>query len=89
MFLRVGSALVHIHAPPVTYFAAVNDCPTCGRPRRMLGAFAEWYGTTWTCAGCGDEWQDGERLERPFVRGWRQANVRRARERLAALGVQA
>jgi hypothetical protein len=80
---------IHIHAPAVAYFAAVNACPTCERPRRMLGAHAEWYGTTWTCVGCGDRWQDGERLERPFCQGWRRQNIEHARRRLAAIGVQA
>lgn len=80
---------VHIHAPAVTSFAAVNDCPTCERPRRMLGEHAEWYGTTWTCTGCGDRWQDGEMLERPFSPGWRRHNIERARARLATIGVQA
>lgn len=80
---------LHIHAPPVERFAAVNDCPTCQRPRRMLGEHAEWYGTTWTCAGCGDAWSDGEMHERPFSPGWRAQSIQRARARLADLGVQA
>ena len=80
---------IHIHAPKIEYIAAVNDCPVCERPRRMLGRFAEWYGTTWTCSGCGDEWGDGERLERPFSPGWRSRNILQARQKLAALGVTA
>ena len=80
---------VHIHCPPTTLFCGVNECPTCQRQRRMLGAFAEWYGTTWTCAGCGDSWADGEQLERPFARGWRQRSIRHARRQLATIGVQA
>jgi hypothetical protein len=36
----------------------------------------EWYGTMWTCLACGDQWADGELLERPFMRGWRWRNVR-------------
>jgi hypothetical protein len=88
-YLMLGNTLVHINAPRGRYFAAVNECPTCERPRRMLGWHVEWYGTTWTCAGCGDQWQDGERLERPFAPGWRQRNARHAREHLASVGVQA
>lgn len=80
---------LHIHAPPVTTFCGVNECPTCARPRRMLGEHAEWYGTTWTCAGCGDSWSDGERIERPFVPGWRQRSIKHARKVLAGIGVQA
>ena len=80
---------VYIYAPPSTAFAAVNDCSTCQRPRRMLGLRYEWHGTTWTCAGCGDEWADGERLERPFCPGWRRKNIEYARAKLATIGVQA
>ena len=42
-----------------------------------------------TVAGCGDMWQDGERLERPFCPGWRSKNIQHAREMLAFIGVQA
>lgn len=82
-------AVVHIHAPPATHFAAVNHCPVCMRSRRMLGSHVEWYGTTWTCAGCGDKWSDGELHERPFAPGWRRQSIERARKLLASLGVQA
>ena len=82
----------HIHINWTRYsetWCAVNDCPTCERPRRMLGQFQEYYGTTWTCAGCGDQWQDGEMLERPFCPGWRKDNIQRARKTLAEIGVNA
>lgn len=80
---------MHIHAPAGTYSAAVIDCPTCERPRRMLAWFVEWYGTTLTCAGCGDQWSDGEMLERPFAPGWRRKSIEHARAKLATIGVQA
>jgi transposase-like protein len=80
---------VHLHAPKGKHFAAVNHCPTCDRPRRMLGWFVEWYGTRWSCAGCGDSWNDGELEERPFAPGWRRTRIERARAGLEALGVQA
>lgn len=67
----------------------VIDCPTCMRPRRMLAQFQEWFGWTHTCAGCGDKWGDGERLDRPFAPGWRRKNIERARKALGAIGVQA
>ena len=70
-------------------FCRVNNCPTCERQRRMLGQFSEWYGTTLTCCGCGDQWTDGEMHERPFEPGWRQSNIRRARKVLDSIGVQA
>ena len=81
--------IVHIYAPKGDHFAQVNTCPTCERPRRMLGWCVEWHGTTWTCAGCGDQWTDGERHERPFAPGWRRRNIEHARAQLAQLGVRA
>jgi hypothetical protein len=81
---------VYIHAPrQLEEFCAVNFCPTCERPRRMYGRFVEWYGVDLICAGCGDEWHAGERAERPFAPGWRRRAIKHARERLAAIGVQA
>jgi hypothetical protein len=67
----------------------VHRCPTCERPRRMLAQFQEWYGWTVTCAGCGDTWQDGEMLERPFCPGWRRKSIEHARKILAGIGIQA
>lgn len=49
----------------------ITHCPTEQKRRRFSGRSAVWYGTTWTCCGCGDSWTDGERHERPFARGWR------------------
>lgn len=52
-----------------------RDCPTCGSSQRFAGRDAVWYGTTWTCCGCGDSWTDGERHPRPFERGWRKKAI--------------
>lgn len=84
--------MTEVHVSFTNYsetFCRVNDCPTCERPRRMLGQFQDWYGVTWTCAGCGDMWADGERHERPFCPGWRKQNIEHARAVLASIGVQA
>ena len=82
--------VVHIHNPaPTDVWCAVNHCPTCERPRRMLVKHYEWYGTDWTCAGCGDSWQDGEMAERPFAPGWRRKAIEHCRRQLATIGVQA
>lgn len=54
-------------------------CPTCARSRRMLGRFQPHYGWLVTCLGCGDSWQDGERMPRPFMRGWREKQIKEAR----------
>lgn len=81
---------VHIHAPaPIEVWCAVIDCPTCARPRRMLGRYYEWFGASVECAGCGDRWNDGEREERPFAPGWRRKNIEATRHALARIGVRA
>jgi hypothetical protein len=67
----------------------VIDCPTCNRQRRALAQFQEWYGWTITCAGCGEQWYDGERGQRPFIQGWRKQNIEEARAALQSIGVQA
>lgn len=61
-------------------------CPTCERDRRMLCQFQEWYGTTVTCAGCGERWTDGEMHERPFAPGWRRENREYARREIERIG---
>ena len=59
----------------------VEFCSTCERPRRMLYRLAAWYGAEWTCLTCGEEFNSDEgRKERPFRRGWREDNVRRAKD---------
>lgn len=83
---------LHLHAPSADR-AEINrgDCPTCAKATRFVEIHVPWYGWTSSCLRCGDSWQDGERLERPFARGWRpraieeaRARYRRARERLRA-----
>ena len=49
-------------------------CPNCGK-RRMLVETFEWYDALVSCLKCGDQWSGGERLERPFARGWRERSV--------------
>jgi hypothetical protein len=48
----------------------------------MLSEFQDWYGWRTVCLTCGDEWMDGEMVERSFIRGWRKDNVKRARARM-------
>ena len=72
---------VHVCAPATVTFRRRRYCPTCQTSRRMVGSAAVWYGTTWTCCTCGDAWGDGERLPRPFARGWREREAARARRR--------
>ncbi len=56
-------------------------CPTCKTRRTFYCFFQEWYGWKWTCIHCGDAWEDGERLPRPFARGWRKLSILAARRR--------
>lgn len=64
---------------------AMLRCPTCKRRRRMLAQFQEYYGWRTTCLTCGESWEDGEMLARPFEPGWRRKSVAHARKRLAIL----
>jgi len=54
--------------------------PTCKRRTYMLWRHTPWYGTDDTCLRCGEEWQDGERSERPFAPRWRDRRKARARQ---------
>lgn len=54
-------------------------CPTCEKRTTFYGLFQDWYGWLITCLTCGDRWQDGEMLPRPFERGWREKSVERAK----------
>jgi len=79
----------HLYAPPPAQFGIQTIlCPTCEQERGFLVTHYEWYGWYITCLSCGDEWGDGERLERPFLRGWRAKSVADAVRRIeAALAV--
>jgi hypothetical protein len=63
-------------------------CPTEGQVRRMYGWFQDWYGWTVTCLGCGEQWGDGEQLERPFRPRWRRDNIAEATKRWNAMTVR-
>lgn len=60
----------------------VMECPICTTRKRFVETWGgAWYGSTLTCLGCGDQWQDGELGYRPFQRGWREKSKARAREK--------
>ena len=63
----------------------VFDCPVCKHRRRFVVVEPEspYCSSTMTCLACGDSWQDGELLERPFQRGWREKAKAKARGRWA------
>ena len=60
----------------------IRSCPVCERRRRfvIVVPVSPYYSHTMTCLGCGDSWEDGERHERPFQRGWRQKAQTKARQ---------
>ena len=58
----------------------ILKCPTCDTRRRFAIIVELWYGDTKHCLTCGDVWQDGYRLDRPFKRGWRERRLKTARE---------
>ena len=63
-------------------------CSTCKKAVLKLCQYFEWYGPSVVCLECGERWEDGERLPRPFAPKWREKSIERARKRMAALGLQ-
>ena len=55
-----------------------QHCPTEHADRPMYAWLQDWYGWEVTCLGCGEQWGDGEQLERPFRPRWRKDNVAEA-----------
>lgn len=54
----------------------VRKCPSCEREdAQFYGWFQEWYGWNMTCTECGEQFADGEWLERPWRPGWREENI--------------
>jgi hypothetical protein len=70
---------VVICQPSTINVRRVGNCPTCKARRRFAGFDAPWYGITLTCCACGDTWSGGERMERPFARGWREKSAGKAK----------
>ena len=83
--IHVGDACVMVCAPTATCTERrVMLCPTCKRRRRFVCTLYEWYGWMVTCCGCGDSWEDGERLPRPFKPRWRSEAIAKAKKQWAA-----
>lgn len=81
---RFGNAIVCVTAVDESKIVTKHCHGRCNVPREMLAEHEEWYGWTLTCLTCGDSWQDGQRSERPFERGWRKRVVTSARARAKA-----
>jgi len=59
----------------------VLPCPVCKRRRRHV-IYYDWspyYAPRIQCVACGDQWEDGELLARPFRRGWRKEAIAKAK----------
>lgn len=82
--VHLDGTCVTICSPSSVLRRSVMHCPTCGRRRRFVGRLFVWYDPIWTCLGCGDRWSAGERLGRPFRRGWREEQSARAAKDWAA-----
>lgn len=75
------AVLLHVHRPQIQAIELPRlHCPNCERRTWFVAWFQEWYGWHNTCLNCGDQWQDGEMLERPFMPGWRKQNIEAARK---------
>lgn len=78
----MAEAAVHIHWTRTHAARKIRRrCPTCEKRTTFYCFFQEWYGWMVTCIACGERWEDGERLPRPFAPGWRKDNIRSARRR--------
>ena len=69
-------------------WVARHKCPTCNKRTKFLCEHEGWYGVYFTCLSCGDRWGDGEMLERPFCRGWRQENIKHAKDIIKTYNVK-
>lgn len=70
---------LHIHSPAGVTLRKRLHCPTCERVTRFVVTVFEWYSPTMICCACGERWEGGERLTRPFKSGWRSRSIERAR----------
>ena len=79
--------LIHICRPRYCRAALEQlKCPTCSLWTWHTTYYEVWYGGTIICLACGDNWQDGERGERPFERAWRKKAVQNAINHFARVG---
>jgi hypothetical protein len=74
-----GESCLIVCAPSSVRLRRVRHCPNCKRVRRFVGRAMVWYDTIWTCCACGDSYSVEGRMQRPFARGWRADEIRRAR----------
>jgi len=76
-----GEPCLILCAPSSVTWRRVRECPTCECRRRFVVQSYVWYDAIWTCCACGDSWSAGERMGRPFRRGWRADAIRKAQRK--------
>lgn len=81
----------HILRPEVvTKHATSGTCPDCKQRTRFLSYSYEWFDPDATCIKCGRSFNEDGWVPLPFVRGSRQKEITRAKERFrntVAIGV--
>ncbi len=82
---------LHILRPEcITKHAESGTCPDCGQRTRFLSYTFEWFGPDATCIKCGRSFNEDGWVPLPFVRGSRQKEIARAKDRFrrtVAIGV--
>lgn len=77
-----------ICGPRGPLFRAIKLCPTCKTRRRFVVRAEAWYGDYWHCCHCGDVWNEGEPLMRPFKPRWRAEAARKHQEMWKTAGTR-
>lgn len=72
---------LHINTGGGSHRRRLTGCPVCGITTAPVVRYipgSPYYADHFTCTCCGDSWSDGQLMERPFVRAWRQEAIRQA-----------
>jgi hypothetical protein len=69
---------IAVCGPPRGVYRRIESapCPECKTDHSWVQRWdGAWYGTTFY-GSCGDTWQDGYRMRRPFARYWRREAIK-------------
>ena len=79
---------VHVYAPAAEQAKLQNvECNTCGPDATFYSRFYEWHGWGHVCLRCGERFEGGYQLDRPFYSQWREDSIRSARADAAYRGI--
>ena len=82
--MTVAEGVTVCRAPRGIIRRHITVCWNCETRRRVVQIWqGMFYGSLFYCCHCGDGWGDGERMERPFQRGWRQKSIADAKQHWA------